>query len=81
MEDAGIFNGHLVHFAVFVIFYGHLVYVGRGNFGNFSRFGILYEDKSGNHDSMCDLSPVYTNNVILLHRVAQRRATCDTQKR
>jgi hypothetical protein len=47
MEDVGIFDGHLVHFTVFCyilwtvgIVHGNLVY--------FSRFGILYLEKSGN---------------------------------
>jgi hypothetical protein len=47
MEDDGIFYGHLVHFTVlcyilwtFGIVSGNLVY--------FSRFGILYREKSGN---------------------------------
>jgi hypothetical protein len=46
MEDVDIFYGHLVHFAVFCyilwtfgIVYGNLVY--------FSRFNILYQEKSG----------------------------------
>jgi hypothetical protein len=48
MEDVGIFYGHLVHFTVFCyilwtfgIASGNLVYI-------FSRFGILYKEKSGN---------------------------------
>jgi hypothetical protein len=32
----------------FVIFYGHLVYVVRGNLVYFARYGILYQEKSGN---------------------------------
>jgi hypothetical protein len=32
----------------FVIFYGYLVYLVRGNLVYFSRFGILYQEKSGN---------------------------------
>jgi hypothetical protein len=46
----GIFCGHLVYFVViwyilwsFGIFCGHLVY--------FFRFGMLYQEKSGNPDS------------------------------
>jgi hypothetical protein len=31
-----------------VIFYGHSVHIARGNLVYFSRFGILYEEKSGN---------------------------------
>jgi hypothetical protein len=47
MQDVGIFYGHLVHFTVFCyilltfgIVCGNLVY--------FYRFGILYQEKSGN---------------------------------
>jgi hypothetical protein len=40
MED-GVLNGHLVYF---VAFYGHLVYIPSGYF---SRFGMLYQEKSG----------------------------------
>jgi nitrate reductase gamma subunit len=47
MEDVSIFYGHLVHFAICVIFYGHLVLFVEA-LVYFSRFGILYEDKSGN---------------------------------
>jgi hypothetical protein len=49
MEDDGIFYGQLVHFtySFFVIFYGHLVlFVVIGYI--FSRFGILYQEQSGN---------------------------------
>jgi hypothetical protein len=49
MEDVGIFYGHFVHFTVlcyilctFGIVCGNLVY--------FFRFGILYQEKSGNPD-------------------------------
>jgi hypothetical protein len=49
MEDVAIFYGRLVYFVAiwyilwpFDIFYGYLVY--------FSRFGILYHEKSGNPD-------------------------------
>jgi hypothetical protein len=48
-EDVGLFCGHLIYFSAiwytlwpFGIFYGYLV--------NFSRFGMLYEEKSGNLD-------------------------------
>jgi hypothetical protein len=47
IEDVGIFYGHLAHFTVlccilwtFCIIQGSLVY--------FSRFGILFQEKSGN---------------------------------
>jgi hypothetical protein len=49
MEDDGIFYGHLIHFTVFCyilwtfgVIHGNLVY--------FFRFGILYQEKSGNPD-------------------------------
>jgi hypothetical protein len=47
MEDDGIFYGHLVHFTVFCYM---LLTIGivRGNLVSFSRFGILYKEKSGN---------------------------------
>jgi hypothetical protein len=47
MEDDGIFYGHLVHFTVFCYI---LLTIGivRGNLVSFSRFGILYQEKSGN---------------------------------
>jgi hypothetical protein len=48
MEDVRIFYGPLVHFTVFCYIYGHLVYVVRGTLVYFSRFGILYREKSGN---------------------------------
>jgi hypothetical protein len=45
LEDVSTFYGHLVYFIWYIvrsfgIFYGHLVY--------FPRFGMLYQDKSGN---------------------------------
>jgi hypothetical protein len=45
LEDVGIFYGQLVHFTVFCCILWTLViwYI-------FSRFGILYEEKSGNPD-------------------------------
>jgi hypothetical protein len=47
MEDDGIFNGHLVHFTVFC----YILWTNLVQFFNlvyFSRFGILYQEKSGN---------------------------------
>jgi hypothetical protein len=46
MEDDGIFYGCLVHFSVFCYIFGHLVQFVV--FGIFFRFGILYQEKSGN---------------------------------
>jgi hypothetical protein len=47
MEDVGIFYGHLVHFMVFCYILLTLGIV-RGNLVYFPRFGILYQEKSGN---------------------------------
>jgi hypothetical protein len=49
MEDDGIFYGHLVYFTVFCYILRTFGIV-RGNLVYFSRFGILYEEKSGNPD-------------------------------
>jgi hypothetical protein len=57
MENVGIFKGHLVYLQLFGIFYARLVhfvfiwYI-------FSRFGIMYLEKSGNPgwDAFNDLS-------------------------
>jgi hypothetical protein len=49
MEDVGIFYGHLVHFTVFCYILWTFGIV-RGNLVYFSRFGILYQEKSGNPD-------------------------------
>jgi hypothetical protein len=38
-------------FRSFVIVYGHLVCIVRGNLVYFSRFGVLYQEKSGNPGS------------------------------
>jgi hypothetical protein len=43
MEDVGIFYGHLV-FCNILWTFG----IVRGNSVHFSRFGILYQEKSGN---------------------------------
>jgi hypothetical protein len=40
MEDVGIFYGHFILFIAIGIFCGNLVY--------FSRFGMLFQEKSGN---------------------------------
>jgi hypothetical protein len=50
-EDVGIFFGHLVHFTAFCYIlwtFGRI----RGNLVYFSRFGILYQEKSGNPASL-----------------------------
>jgi hypothetical protein len=47
MEDVGILYGHLVHFTVFCYIVLALGIV-CGNLVYFSRFGILYQEKSGN---------------------------------
>jgi hypothetical protein len=47
MEDVGIFYGHLVHLTVFwYILWTFGIYC--GNWVYFPRFGILYQEKSGN---------------------------------
>jgi hypothetical protein len=46
----------------FGIFYGHLVYVVRGNLVYFSRFGILYLEKSGNPATHTSLHPPLLRN-------------------
>jgi hypothetical protein len=43
LEDGGTFYGHLVHFAVFC----YILWT-FDNLAYFSRFGILYQEKSGN---------------------------------
>jgi hypothetical protein len=50
MEEDGIFHGHLVQITVFCYIlwtFGKF----RGNLVYFSRFGILYQEKSGNPDA------------------------------
>jgi hypothetical protein len=47
MEDVGIFYEHLVHFTVFCYIFWAFGIVHR-NFVYFSRFGILYQEKSVN---------------------------------
>jgi hypothetical protein len=49
MKDAGVFYGHLVHFTVFCYILWTFGIV-RGNLVYFSRFGSLYQEKSGNPD-------------------------------
>jgi hypothetical protein len=58
MEDDGIFYGHLVHFTVFcyiLLTFG----IVRGNLVYFSRFGILYQEKSGNPGSKIGTVSIY----------------------
>jgi hypothetical protein len=57
MEDVGIFYGHLVYFK-FGLFYGHWKYFMYGHWVYFvviwyifSRFGTLYQEKSGNPET------------------------------
>jgi hypothetical protein len=52
MEDAGIFYRHLVHFTVFCYVLWIFGTVCR-NLVYFSRFGILFEEKSGNPGFCC----------------------------
>jgi hypothetical protein len=47
MEDVGKLYGHLVYFWTFGMFCGYLVYF-EVIWLIFSRFGILYQEKSGN---------------------------------
>jgi hypothetical protein len=47
MEDVGIFYGHLVHIMVFCYIFWTFGIV-RGNLVYFSRFGILYQEQTGN---------------------------------
>jgi hypothetical protein len=47
MEDGCIFYGHSVHFTAFCYILWTFGIV-RGNLVYFSRFGILYQEKSGN---------------------------------
>jgi hypothetical protein len=48
LEDVGIYHGHVVHFTVFCYILWAFGRV-RGDFVFFSRFGILYQEKSGSH--------------------------------
>jgi hypothetical protein len=47
MEDDGIFHGQLVHFTAFCYILWTFGKV-PGNLVYFSRFGVLYQEKSGN---------------------------------
>jgi hypothetical protein len=47
LEDVGIVYGRLVHFTVFCYILWTFG-IGRGNLVYFYRFGILYQEKSGN---------------------------------
>jgi hypothetical protein len=49
MEDADMFYCHLVYFTdIWYTYFIHLVYILCGNLGYFSRFSVLYKEKSGN---------------------------------
>jgi hypothetical protein len=47
LEDVGVFYGHVVHFTVFCYILRTFGIV-CGNLVRFSRFGISYQEKSGN---------------------------------
>jgi hypothetical protein len=47
LKDVAKFNGHFVYLLPLGICYGHSVH-----FGIFSRFGMLYQAKSGNPASL-----------------------------
>jgi hypothetical protein len=49
IEDVGIFYEHLVHFTVFCYILWTFG-LNRGNLVYFARFGILFQEKSGNPD-------------------------------
>jgi hypothetical protein len=53
MEDDGIFYGHLVHLTVFCYILWSFGNLGSGNLVYFFRFGILYQEKSGNPGCYC----------------------------
>jgi hypothetical protein len=63
MEDVGIYYGHLVHFMVFcyVLWIFGIV---RGNLVYISRFGILYQEKSGNPDQEPILRSRFTTPAL-----------------
>jgi hypothetical protein len=46
-QDVGIFYGHFVYFTAIWYFYGHLVHF-MANWYIYSRFGMFYQEKSGN---------------------------------
>jgi hypothetical protein len=48
MENDGTFYGHSVHFTVFCYILWTFGIVSCGNLIYFPRFGILYQEKSGN---------------------------------
>jgi hypothetical protein len=52
MEDDGTFYGHFVHFTVFCYILWTFGIV-RGYYVCFFRFGILYQEKSGNPVYRC----------------------------
>jgi hypothetical protein len=72
MEVIGIFYGDLFHFTVFCynlwtfgIVHGNLVY--------FSRFGILYQEKSGNPATHPDKRTLRNKHPFFLSRFFQFR--------
>jgi hypothetical protein len=76
-EDVGIIYGHLVHFTVFRYILWTFGIV-RGNLVYFSRFGILYEDKSGNPENDF-FQPFWQRSkisIVFLIIVAQFKQGC-----
>jgi hypothetical protein len=63
-ENLGMFYDHLVYLQPLEIFYGHLVYF-VVIWYIFPRFGILYQEKSGN-PGLRHPDP-FLSNVGLLH--------------
>jgi hypothetical protein len=73
MGDDGIFYGRLVHFTVscYILWAFGIV---RGNLVYFSRFGILYQEKSGK-PGLClrgQIQMMYRHVCITRHHVGNR---------
>jgi hypothetical protein len=74
MQDIGIFDGHLVHFTVYCYILWTLG-VARGNLVYFSRFGILYQEKSGNPAANLVLNSNKDIQSLIKNIVPQRHGT------